>query len=157
MRATRTFPILSTVSGAALLMGGAAYAQPATTAPDATPATAPPVVQTPATAPTIDAGNNAGAGAEPMSAGAGPSTGAAAGSGGGSGVEEIVVTAQRREQRLQDVPLAVTAVTGTSLESNRVRNATDLTGIVPGLFVRPNAGGLGSPSFSLRARALSIA
>ena len=34
------------------------------------------------------------------------------------GLEEIVVTAARREQNLQDVPLAVVAFTGESLEIN---------------------------------------
>jgi iron complex outermembrane receptor protein len=67
-----------------------------------------------------------------------------------SGVEDIIVTAQRREQRLQDVPLAVTAIAGDTLATNRVRNVTDLTGLAPGLVSRANAGGNGSPQFSMR-------
>ena len=35
------------------------------------------------------------------------------------GLQEIIVTAQKREQSLQDVPIAVTAVTGESLAANR--------------------------------------
>jgi iron complex outermembrane receptor protein len=67
-----------------------------------------------------------------------------------SGVEEIVVTAQKREQRLQDVPLAVTAVSQNTLQVNRVTTVNDLTGLAPGLLSRQNAGSLGSPSFSMR-------
>ena len=67
-----------------------------------------------------------------------------------SGVEEIVVTAQKREQRLQDVPLAVTAISTNTLQVNRVVNVNDLTGLAPGLLSRQNAGSLGSPSFSMR-------
>ena len=67
-----------------------------------------------------------------------------------NGVEEIVVTAQKREQRLQDVPLAVTAISTNTLQVNRVQNVNDLTGLAPGLLSRQNAGSLGSPSFSMR-------
>jgi iron complex outermembrane receptor protein len=46
---------------------------------------------------------------------------------------EIVVTAQRREQKLQDVGIAITALTGAALKENGVTNASDLTRIVPTL------------------------
>ncbi len=70
--------------------------------------------------------------------------------GNSGGVEDIIVTAQRREQRLQDVPIAVTAIGGDALVTNRVHNVTDLTGLAPGLVARANAGGNGSPNFSMR-------
>ena len=39
-------------------------------------------------------------------------------------LEEVVVTAQRREERLQDVPVAISAVTGEELAANpRSRSA----------------------------------
>ena len=66
------------------------------------------------------------------------------------GVEDIVVTAQKREQNVQDVPVAVTAITQASLQVNRVLNVNDLTGLVPGLLSRQSAGSLGSPNFSMR-------
>ncbi len=66
------------------------------------------------------------------------------------GVNDIVVTAQRREQRLQDVPIAVTAIAGDTLATNRVRNVTDLSGLAPGLVARANAGGNGSPNLTMR-------
>jgi iron complex outermembrane receptor protein len=66
------------------------------------------------------------------------------------GLEEIVVTAQKREQSLQDVPIAVTAFTQDSLQANRIYNVNDLSGLAPGLTVRPSAGGIQTPSFTMR-------
>ncbi|MDB5577573.1 MAG: TonB-dependent receptor [Bradyrhizobium sp.] len=51
----------------------------------------------------------------------------------GSGLEEIVVTAQRRAENLQDVPVAVTALTSNSLASKGISNTTDLGSVTPGL------------------------
>ena len=68
----------------------------------------------------------------------------------GNAIPEIIVTAQKREQRLQDVPIAVTAVTGGTLETNRVQNVTDLTGLSPGLLARNSAGALGAPVIAMR-------
>lgn len=52
--------------------------------------------------------------------------------------EEIVVTARKREESLQDVPLSVQAFTGATLERNRIDNVEDLIGTVPGLSVSSN-------------------
>ncbi|MCC6829390.1 MAG: TonB-dependent receptor [Novosphingobium sp.] len=52
---------------------------------------------------------------------------------GAAGLEDIVVTAQRRSQNLQDVPVAVAAVTGTQLQSAGVRDIVDLKLAVPTL------------------------
>jgi iron complex outermembrane receptor protein len=51
------------------------------------------------------------------------------------GIEEIVVTAQRREESLQDVPLSITAITGDDLRENDIRDVTRLEQTVPGLRV----------------------
>jgi iron complex outermembrane receptor protein len=67
-----------------------------------------------------------------------------------SGLEEIVVTAQKREQSLQDVPVAVTAISKASIEANRIVNVSDLSGIAPNVVVRPAAGGTGIASFTVR-------
>lgn len=48
------------------------------------------------------------------------------------GVGDIVVTAQRREERLQNVPIAVTAVTGDTLTSRGVTDVSQLAKFVPG-------------------------
>ncbi|MBU6266690.1 MAG: TonB-dependent receptor [Sphingomonadales bacterium] len=68
----------------------------------------------------------------------------------GGAMDEIIVTAQKREQRLQDVPVAVTAVNEGTLQVNRVTNVMDLNGLAPGLSARQNAGSLGSPSYTMR-------
>jgi iron complex outermembrane receptor protein len=50
-------------------------------------------------------------------------------------VEDIVVTAQRRSERLQDVPISVTALTGTQLANSGIRNTQELTQAVPNLVM----------------------
>ncbi|MBV1690396.1 TonB-dependent receptor [Novosphingobium sp. G106] len=82
-----------------------------------------------------------------LGAGAARAQSAAAESG---GLEEIVVTAQKREQSLQDVPIAVTALTENTLQVNRVSSVSDLSGLAPGVIVRTAAGGSQLPSFSIR-------
>jgi outer membrane receptor protein involved in Fe transport len=50
-------------------------------------------------------------------------------------IDEIVVTAQKREQSLQDVPIVVTSVTAQQLQDAGVRDIKDLTIVAPGLTV----------------------
>lgn len=76
---------------------------------------------------------------------------------GGLTVEEVVVTAQRRSERLQDVPLSISALTSDALENKGVSDAQALTSVVPGLqfgsqgpagtpFIRGVGAVLGNPS-----------
>src|SRR3984957_19115196 len=55
-------------------------------------------------------------------------------------IEEIVVTAQRRRENLQDVPLTVQAFSAQALESSGVTNAADLARVVPGMTMPTSAG-----------------
>lgn len=48
-----------------------------------------------------------------------------------SGVEEIVVTAQRREEKLHDVPIAVTAIGAAALEARNITDISGLAGMAP--------------------------
>ena len=48
-------------------------------------------------------------------------------------IDEIVVTAQRREQNLQDVPIAVTAASAEMLADARVENITDIQAVSPSI------------------------
>lgn len=57
----------------------------------------------------------------------------AADAAGDDGVKDIVVTAQRRSQRLQDVPIAVSAITAGDLTASGVSSTNDLSSAVPGL------------------------
>lgn len=50
-------------------------------------------------------------------------------------LDQITVTAQKREEALQDVPLVVTALTEAMLEKNGVRDIKDLANVVSGLTV----------------------
>ncbi len=50
-------------------------------------------------------------------------------------VEEIVVTANRRAQRLEDVPMSVTALSQAELDREGIRSLLDLGRTVPGLVV----------------------
>jgi iron complex outermembrane recepter protein len=50
-------------------------------------------------------------------------------------VETIIVTAQKREQSLQDVPIVVTAVSEQLLRDTGVKDIKDLTILTPGLLV----------------------
>ena len=52
------------------------------------------------------------------------------------GLEEILVTAQLREQSLQDVPISVTAITGEAIEEGGFSDVEDLSIFVPNLFMR---------------------
>ena len=51
------------------------------------------------------------------------------------GIADIVVTAQRREENLQDVPLSITAISGEELRENDIRDITRLEQVVPGLRI----------------------
>ena len=56
------------------------------------------------------------------------------------GIEEVVVTAQRRAESAQDVPIAVTAFSAEQLERVGLASTADLPSIVPGLTLNPSAG-----------------
>ncbi len=49
------------------------------------------------------------------------------------GLQEVVVTAQRREQNVQNVPISVTAFTTQELQQNNVTNIHDLSEMTPGV------------------------
>ena len=55
-------------------------------------------------------------------------------------VDEIIVTAERIEANLQEVPMAVTALSAADLETNNITNTMELTKSVPGMVYRRNTG-----------------
>jgi iron complex outermembrane receptor protein len=70
-----------------------------------------------------------------------------------SAVPEIIVTANRREERGQDVPIAITAISPQRLEQQGVTKEQDLQATVPSLVVGPNGqGSRDSNSFTLRGQ-----
>ena len=52
-------------------------------------------------------------------------------------LDEIVVTAQKRSENLQDVPIAVSAVNAKQIEERFARDVSDLVSISPNLFIDP--------------------
>lgn len=51
--------------------------------------------------------------------------------------QEILVTAQRRSQRLQDVPIAVSVVSGDALEKSGINNLEDMSVRLPNVRLAP--------------------
>jgi iron complex outermembrane recepter protein len=54
---------------------------------------------------------------------------------------DIVVTARKREERLQDVPIAVTAVTAETLEREQINTVREIASLTPGLNITTDAVG----------------
>ena len=70
------------------------------------------------------------------------------------GLEEIIVTAQRRAEPLQDVPVSVSAFSNKMLENTRLDTLTGLRGLVPGMTITRSGAALGTPQISLRGISL---
>ena len=65
-----------------------------------------------------------------------------------AGVGEIIVTAQKRSERLSDVPLSITAASADALNRRGVKSVGDLEKIVPGLTFTQTA--YGAPIYTIR-------
>lgn len=66
-------------------------------------------------------------------------------------LEEVIVTAQKREQRLIEVPVAITAISGVELEQRGLSSVQDISFAVPGLTMREDGPG----SYTIFMRGLS--
>ena len=51
-------------------------------------------------------------------------------------LEEVIITAQKREQSLQDVPVTVSAFSGNFIEEAGVRDIRDIAGLTPNLSIK---------------------
>ncbi|BBC71982.1 conserved hypothetical protein [Altererythrobacter sp. B11] len=60
-----------------------------------------------------------------------------------SGVNDIVVTAQFRSQRLQDTPIAITAMDSAMMEARSYTTVTDLTNSAPNVVLKPTTSAFG--------------
>ncbi len=67
-------------------------------------------------------------------------------------VEEIIVTAERREASLQEVPVAVSAYNEESLEAFQIHETLDLVNVVPNLFGGNNTGIGSANMYYIRAQ-----
>ena len=63
-------------------------------------------------------------------------------------LDRIVVTAQKREQQIEDVPIAINAYSGEFLEAQGIVDYGDLGSLVPGLEVQTQS--VSNPSISIR-------
>jgi iron complex outermembrane receptor protein len=64
-------------------------------------------------------------------------------------LEEVVVTAQRREESAQNVGIALSVLSGQSLADKAITNVLDLQNAIPSLQVEPAFGG-GQPQYRIR-------
>lgn len=65
-------------------------------------------------------------------------------------LEEVIVTAQKREQSNQDVPIAITALGSDELEARGIQNTEDLLGQIPGVGGFNSPGSRGSTGLAIR-------
>lgn len=59
-----------------------------------------------------------------------------------SGIGDIIVTATRREERLQNVPIAISAFGAAELEAAGAENVQDLAAVTPGLTISNQSAGI---------------
>ena len=65
---------------------------------------------------------------------------------------DIIVTARRRSESLQETPIAITAITTAQLENKATANIGDLQGAAPNLLItQQNSGALGRERLDPRA------
>ncbi len=69
----------------------------------------------------------------------------------GGGLEEIVVTAEKRESTVQATPISLTALSGDALEAQGLKSIEDLIGSVPGISAR--TAGPGQTEYEMRGLA----
>lgn len=63
-------------------------------------------------------------------------------------LEPVTVSAQKREQQILDVPVAISSVSGNKMEQLNITGLSSLSELVPGLYIREQ--GANRPSFVIR-------
>ena len=81
---------------------------------------------------------------------------AAAGSAQAAQLEEVMVTAQKRVESMQDVPISVTAISGEQLTTSVVIDIFDLRSVVPSLEIRAVDPPSQGTSFAIRGLGTSV-
>ncbi|MGE5501197.1 MAG: TonB-dependent receptor plug domain-containing protein, partial [Ignavibacteriales bacterium] len=87
-----------------------------------------------------------------------PQSGSAAGDGADAGtVAALIVTAQRREQNIQDVPIAISAFTEKSLQEQKIEGGFDLLKAIPNVtFSKNNFSGYNFSIRGIGTKAISV-
>lgn len=70
-------------------------------------------------------------------------------------LEEVVVTARRRQESLQDVPIAITAMSDEFMRTNNIENFTQIRHHAPALAISNAGTGVNTPVISLRGQRAS--
>ena len=70
-------------------------------------------------------------------------------------IEEITVTARKREEQSQDVPIAITAYSGEQIEALKVRTLDDLSVAMPNVAMDDVGTTRGVANFSIRGLGLN--
>lgn len=63
---------------------------------------------------------------------------------------DIIVTARRRDEAAQRVPITLSVVDGKAIEAGDLRNSTDLSGRVPNLLAPANSVAIAAPTYFIR-------
>jgi iron complex outermembrane receptor protein len=73
----------------------------------------------------------------------------------GGGLEEVVVTARKTKENLQNVPISVSALSSEQLKQNNDTRLMDISGSVPSLLIRPTTSAIDAPDFEIRGQSQS--
>ena len=155
LETTRAMPMpplntRSISSGATLALAGAAAAQ-IPSAPDLAPSAPPPVNLPPAgSAANGSVVQRSGPDQGPTQTAPSLARSTAAG---GSSVQEVIVTARRRNENVERVPVSITAFGSAQLASRNITSQADLQAAVPGLTVRATQS-QNELNFSLRGQSV---
>jgi len=78
--------------------------------------------------------------------------GATAPGDGGASLDEVVVTARKVTENLQDVPVAVTAISGEGLLRQNAVRISDMASIAPGLTIKPGSSNASAINLQIRGQ-----
>ncbi|MGH6614570.1 TonB-dependent receptor [Sphingomonas sp.] len=98
------------------------------------------LVSLPATAQTVEPAPAASAAVPVAAPAAEPAQDAAPDAAAQEGANDIIVTAQRRDQRLQDVPISITALTSSELTGRGITSTHDIAQSVTGMTITESGG-----------------
>jgi iron complex outermembrane recepter protein len=68
------------------------------------------------------------------------------------GLQEIIVTARRRDEDIQEVPVAITSLSGEALQQASVQRVEDLRFLAPSLQISPSPFGNSVPGYTIRGQ-----
>ncbi len=72
-----------------------------------------------------------------------------------AGIAEIIVSARRRDESIQDTPIAVTAIAPSQLEGAAAVNISDLQGAAPNVLITQQGSGSSAANISIRGIAFA--